>query len=82
MAIWIVLALFLTIPAGLIAWTVVSAVQFITANNRRLRDPLSISDRLWRTRRLLMIISAVTTGVMLLCVIAVVVLFFLSIAYM
>lgn len=74
--------LYFFIPAGTISWFVVSLCLYLSARNRNKRQPGSVSPRIMRTRKIMLIVSAVIAGVLTVVVIAFIVLLFMAVAFM
>jgi len=74
--------LFPLIPVAALVWAIVSTALFFSARKHHKNNPDEASEQRLYHRRILMILSLATCGVMLVCLLAVVALTFMAVAYM
>lgn len=70
------------VPIALLVFFVASLVMFCRAKAANKRAPGTYTEEQVRTRLLLLIISSCVAGVMLLCVLGLIALMFMAVAYM
>ena len=75
-------AIYLSLPLALLAFFVISLVLYCRAKAGNKREPGTYTDDQVRLRLTLLIISACIAGIMLLCVVGLIALMFMAVAYM
>lgn len=73
--------LYFFIPAAAISWFVVSLCLYLSAKKNK-RQPGSVSSRVMKTRKIMLIVSSVIAGVLAVIVLAFMALLFMAVAFM
>ena len=79
---YLMLFLFFGVPLAAIMFFAVSLVRYCAARKLDRKKPGSIDPQTRKQRKILLIVSAVIAGVLMAADVAVVVLFYMAIAYM
>lgn len=74
--------MFFAVPIGTIIFFVVSLVLFLTARSENKHNPGAFSVQQIQTRKILLIVSSVITGVVLAVAIGLIALLYMALAYM
>ena len=74
--------LYFFILAAAISWFVVSLCLYLSAKNKNKRQPGSVSSRVMKTRKIMLIVSSVIAGVLAVIVLAFMALLFMAVAVM
>ncbi len=73
---------FFSLPGGIVALFVVSLIRYLLAKNRNRTQPGTFSEKELRKRKLFAIVTGVITGVLVTVFAGILILLFMSIAYM
>jgi len=74
--------LYFAIPAATIGWFVVSLCLYFSARNKYKRQPGSVSSRVMKTRKIMLIVSSVIAGILTAVFLAFIVLLYMAVAFM
>lgn len=78
----IVSSLFVIFPIAMLVFWIICLEEYLRGKSMNKRQPGSVSDAVMHRRKALLIVSSVIAGVLLACVIGVIVLFYMVIAFM
>lgn len=74
--------LFIALPLAALLFWIISLEEYLSAKRKNKRQPGSVSDEVMKRRKTLLVVSSVIAGTLLVCVIGLVALFYMAIAFM